>query len=399
MVKSGNFTDLEKLYNDKMTGYNKNVRPIVDTATPFTIKCNFQLIAIKELDEVNGELSVVGFFEVYWADHRMTWNPVDYNHTYTLDVPENEIWAPEIILANPYDKLTSLRKGFLTTMYYSNGVAVWYPGDVISISCPLDVTYYPFDTQMCTLQMVCWGYSTSQVSLITTKDRVKQDFYNKHGTWELMDTISANVTNGLPMVHFTMKIRRRSDFFTVNIIMPVMFIAVLNIFVFLLPVESGERISYSITVLLALAVFLTLVGENLPKTSRPMSILSYFLLSDLILSAVICFFTIYGLNVYFRDDNEYPVPVWLQSVVSNCRCQRRKSSIYDKVSKATKCKKDQTEKSASKISDIAWVLQEPPKVTWKMVARWLDSVMMICSIVTLVALKVIFFILTMISSP
>ncbi|KAK3101393.1 hypothetical protein FSP39_003207 [Pinctada imbricata] len=395
LAKGGKFIDIEKLYNDKLSGYNKHLRPIVDTFKPITIYCTFQLVAIKELDEVNGKLSVVGFFEVMWNDHRITWNPVAYNHTYMLDVPENEIWTPEITLANPYDQLNSLGKGFMSVMYFSDGTALWFPGDVLSISCPLDVTYYPFDTQTCTLQMVCWGTSVSQISLLTPTDKVKQDFYIEHGTWELLDTVSTNVTMDIPVIHLTLTIRRRSQFYTVNVILPVMFMVVLNILVFVLPVESGERISYSITVLLALAVFLTLVGENLPKTSKPMSILSYFLLADLILSAVICFGTIYGLNVYFRDDNENPVPLWLQRLVNSCRCRRKKSSVYNKASKAKKCKVDLIEKSTTKISDIAWVLEEPTKVTWKMVARWLDSGMMVTSVIVLVVLKTVFFAITM----
>jgi hypothetical protein len=44
---------------------------------------------------------------------------------------------------------------------------------------------------------------------------------------------------------------------------------ILNIFVFLLPADSGERVGYAITVLLAIAVFLTISSDSLPATSNP----------------------------------------------------------------------------------------------------------------------------------
>jgi hypothetical protein len=43
--------------------------------------------------------------------------------------------------------------------------------------------------------------------------------------------------------------------------------AVLIAMVFKLPVDSGEKIGFSLTVLLAYAVYLTMISENIPSTS------------------------------------------------------------------------------------------------------------------------------------
>jgi hypothetical protein len=42
------------------------------------------LVAIQGFDEVNGNFSVVGFLEVTWYDTRMTWDPLEYNNTYSI---------------------------------------------------------------------------------------------------------------------------------------------------------------------------------------------------------------------------------------------------------------------------------------------------------------------------
>ena len=272
-----------------------------------------------------------------------------------------------------------------------------FAGDVMSATCPLDVTYYPFDNQVCTLQMISWGYAAVQINLITPVNKIKLDYYNEHGTWELINTESLNHTlNGLPLIYLKIHMRRRSLFYTINVILPVMFMVILNILVFALPVESGERISYSITVLLALAVFMTLVGENLPKTSKPMSILGYFLLADLILSALICFFTIYGLNVYFRDDVERPVPPWIKRLVNLCRCRSTRKHNMGSVFRVKPYETDPNEKSNG-MKDMTWDIDEEidRKVTWKLVSKWLDSLMMAFSVIVLIVLKASFFALTM----
>ncbi|KAH3851022.1 hypothetical protein DPMN_093549 [Dreissena polymorpha] len=73
----------------------------------------------------------------------------------------------------------------------------------------------------------------------------------------------------------------------------------LNILVYLIPTECGERISFCLAELLSIAVFLTLVGDNLPKNSNPMSLFSYYLVSVLVISVAITLAVICSLHVYY----------------------------------------------------------------------------------------------------
>ena len=55
--------------------------------------------------------------------------------------------------------------------------------------------------------------------------------------------------------------------------MPIVLNSILMNAVFALPIDSGEKMSYSLTVLLSYVVFLTWVTENLPPVSTDTSIL------------------------------------------------------------------------------------------------------------------------------
>ena len=55
--------------------------------------------------------------------------------------------------------------------------------------------------------------------------------------------------------------------------MPIVLNSILMNAVFALPIESGEKMSYCLTVLLSYVVFLTWVTENLPPVSTDTSIL------------------------------------------------------------------------------------------------------------------------------
>ena len=53
----------------------------------------------------------------------------------------------------------------------------------------------------------------------------------------------------------------------VNMVLPVIILAVLGAFVFVLPVESGEKIGFALTILLSMSVVMTIVSDNIPPIS------------------------------------------------------------------------------------------------------------------------------------
>ena len=70
-----------------------------------------------------------------------------------------------------------------------------------------------------------------------------------------------------PDVTFWLLLERKPLYYIFNLIMPCAFLTGITVLVFYLPVESGEKVSLSVTVLLALTVFLLLVAETMPPQS------------------------------------------------------------------------------------------------------------------------------------
>ena len=77
--------------------------------------------------------------------------------------------------------------------------------------------------------------------------------------------------------------------------MPIILNSVLMNAVFLLPIESGEKMGYSLTVLLSYVVFLTWVTDNLPPVSTDTSILRKFYLTQ-------CSTIVMGTRLVVADD-------------------------------------------------------------------------------------------------
>ena len=103
-------------------------------------------------------------------------------------------------------------------------------------------------------------------------------YLSEHGEWNLIDT-KATVESAtrekfsFSRLKFSITIRRRPLFHLLNTLFPVILMAFLTVIVFKLPPESGERIGLSLTILLAFAVYLTLISESIPQTSMSASLL------------------------------------------------------------------------------------------------------------------------------
>nr|CAD7567497.1 unnamed protein product [Timema californicum] len=74
-------------------------------------------------------------------------------------------------------------------------------------------------------------------------------------------------------ITFVVHIRRRTLFYTVNLIVPCVMISSMTLLGFTLPHECGEKLTLGVTILLSLTVFLNMVAETMPATSDAVPLL------------------------------------------------------------------------------------------------------------------------------
>ena len=226
-----------------------------------------------------------------------------------------QVWTPPLLLGNPTFKISDLNKDKALVRILYNGSVIWNLGEVFNTKCYPDIYRYPFDDQECRLAFTPWNYLETEISLNIPYPTVKTLFYENSGEWILKSSRSDTVVvSGISVAYFYLTFTRRPQFIVVNVILPIIFLSLLNCLVYIIPVESGERISYSITVLLSFAVFLTLVSDNIPKTSAPLPLLCYYLITVFIGSSLVTISTIYNTKV-FHTNPQKPVPFMYQQLV------------------------------------------------------------------------------------
>ncbi|KAH6932180.1 hypothetical protein HPB50_003491 [Hyalomma asiaticum] len=207
-------------------------------------------------------------------------------------------------------------------LIYPSGQVMWVPPAIYQSSCTIDVTYFPFDQQKCVMKFGSWTFNGDQVSLKLYNDNYWVDLsdYWKSGTWDIVEVPAFlnrhnNSKQQRPTetdISFYITIRRKTLFYTVNLILPTVLISFLCILVFYLPAEAGEKVTLGISILLSLVVFLLLVSKILPPTSLVLPLIAKYLLFTFLMNTMSILVTVIIINWNFRGPRTHRMPNWIR---------------------------------------------------------------------------------------
>ncbi|XP_037082475.1 acetylcholine receptor subunit alpha-L1-like [Pollicipes pollicipes] len=261
-----------------------------------------------------------------WLDYRFIWDPFEYGGVTELYVPAEHIWLPDIVLYNNADGeyvITTLTKAVI----HSEGRVVWHPPAIFKSYCEIDVRYFPFDQQKCFMKFGSWSYGSS-IDLRHIKQSRESNHvelgidlkeYYPSVEWDILKVPATRnekfypcCTDPFPDIYFNMTLRRKTLFYTVNLIIPCVGLSYLSVLVFYLPADSGEKVALCITILLSQTMFFLLISEIMPSTSLAVPLLGKYLLFTMILVSISVISTIVILNIHYRKPSTHKMAPWVR---------------------------------------------------------------------------------------
>ncbi|KAK3089971.1 hypothetical protein FSP39_008121 [Pinctada imbricata] len=345
---------------------------------------------MNDFDEIKGIIHTVGIIYVTWNDSRLSWKKDDYAGVRFLSVHLRDIWRPEISLLNTVGKfeIFDRHQDYFVAWVTDKGQVHYSLGGVYSASCDPDVTYFPFDVHECYLSFV--PFSDIFFSKIFKNESIQlteplfnsSDIHDEDGEWDYhaMTPCVRRVGNSnLFGAAIPIRLQRRWKFVFFNVIIPVLLLGYLNLFVYSIPVEAGERVSFAITLLLSYTVFMIVTAESIPETSAPMPLLSYFLVFKLIYSACIAVSSITISRIY-HNDKDHPITMPYRKFTNSVECignclKIRSGSVNEDI-----CDNDDPE-----------TIQETKPITWIRVSKALDHALVTLFSLVILTETVVFF--------
>ncbi|VDP18318.1 unnamed protein product [Soboliphyme baturini] len=252
-----------------------------------------------------------------WYDFQMRWNPVDYGDIRQIRIATDKLWLPDVVLFNNADGNYEVSYSSKVVVDH-DGQMLWVPPAIYKSSCIIDVEYFPFDEQVCTLLFGSWTYNEREITF-SFNDGVEGVAFQDYSTSTIWDIIEAPavLTRQKSRIEFRIRIRRKSLFYTVVLIIPTVLMAFLSMMVFYLPTCAGEKITLTINVLLSLVVFLLLVSKILPPTSSTIPLMAKYLLLTFLLNIITILVTVIIINVFFRGPTTHRMPLWVRHTFLN----------------------------------------------------------------------------------
>uniref|UniRef100_A0A8C4YD04 5-hydroxytryptamine receptor 3A n=1 Tax=Gopherus evgoodei TaxID=1825980 RepID=A0A8C4YD04_9SAUR len=306
-----------------LTHYRKGVRPVQDWRRTTNVAIDVMVYAILSVDEKNQVLTTYIWYRQHWIDEFLRWNPEDFDNITQMSLPTQSIWVPDILINEFVDVGKSPDIPYVYVRYHGE-VQNLKPIQVMT-ACSLDIYNFPFDVQNCSLTFTSWLHNIRDIniSLWRQPELVKFDksVFMNQGEWELLYVLShfqefsVKGSDSYAEMKFYVVIRRRPLFYAVSLLLPSVFLMVMDIVGFYLPPDSGERVSFKITLLLGYSVFLIIVSDTLPATAIGTPLIGVYFVVCMALLVISLTETILIVRLVHKQDLQPHVPNWVKHLV------------------------------------------------------------------------------------
>ena len=293
------------LYKDVFDNYNPKVRPVFNVSEPLLVNISLDLVKILEVDEINQTFKITVNLLVSWIDEFLTWDGKKYGEIHKMVIPlDKNIWSPDLMNWNAAYNPGEFGQKYASPSIFSNGLVLVWTRVNLETQCEIHTKKYPLDIQHCSVDFTTFMSTDNEVRIINGSNTTSLKFYNKVAEWSITENY---VTSELMMIdeltpfrfiRYQFTLQRTCTSCIMNVIIPIIILALLNLLSFFVPTESGEKLAFPMSIFLTLAVFLTIITMSLPESIDGVSYLSTFVTFELAISASTLLCTVITLRLH-----------------------------------------------------------------------------------------------------
>ncbi|KAM4619760.1 5-hydroxytryptamine receptor 3B [Polymixia lowei] len=274
---------LNQLTRTLLRKYDCGVRPVLNWTSPTTVYIDLKLQSVLDVDGKTQSLTTSILYRQIWTDEFLIWDPEEFDGITEISLSSNAIWVPDVIVS---EFVAEGKSPPIPYVYVnSSGSVKNYRPIQAVIACDLEMYAFPFDKQNCTLTFRSWLHSVREIDLALWRNAEviandKREFMND-GEWELLSIPSRywkfhQGDDDYAHIQFNVLIRRRPLLYVVGLLIPSIFLMLVDVMSFYLPLNSGTRITFKSSILLGYTVFRVNLMDELPATTVKTPLIGVF---------------------------------------------------------------------------------------------------------------------------
>ncbi|XP_072048883.1 acetylcholine receptor subunit alpha-like 2 [Amphiura filiformis] len=266
-----------RLIFDLLSKYHESVPPTHEG--PVQVEIGFTMSFFDFLDEGHQQACIHMWSSRAWTDPRLRWDPAKYNDTDNILLDIDQIWIPDIEL---YNGATSLNTVKASAVIQHTGKISYVPSFQINFICDMDLSYFPYDTQTCSLKMGSWHYHSETLNLSLSSAKPDLSHFKRINDFTLLEVKQQRNLRTYPCcqeeyidVTYSFILKRQSSAYSAKLVLPSVLAGFLVLGTFLVPNTSCERLTLCIVLFLCIVHLLTYLHDIIPTSGE--SILGCYL--------------------------------------------------------------------------------------------------------------------------
>ncbi|CAF2011275.1 unnamed protein product [Rotaria magnacalcarata] len=332
----------QTLVTTLLNSYNKNIRPDDQVSVDITAK----LKQILTLDEKQQIMTSSLFISQTWFDDRLSWTPNATNGNITVVMlPVKSIWIPDTMILNSADPsgYFTVNDYSLASIYYDGQVYLILPALAIKTKCNVAVKNFPFDKQVCSINVTSWSQGSNRIVYTEKNDSIIDlSDYDEHPIWQLngTDVVLIRAEDRAPfedtynaIISMQLYLKRKPLFFILNGIFACLILNCVTLLSYAVPFVV--QINLCMTCFLTYSVYSLNFSNLFPQQSEYLMMITLFFLLSISWTFISMIWFI--MHFYFTSTAEMPTVLYvfcgkLQRILCYCFPPEKKD---DKINKKT----------------------------------------------------------------
>ncbi|XP_040885392.1 5-hydroxytryptamine receptor 3A-like [Toxotes jaculatrix] len=258
-------------------------RPVKNYKNHTLVQLEVLIYAILDVVEKEQKFIPYVWTVMRWKNEYISWDPEQFCGIDNVSLPAEMLWKPDLTIEEMTERDKAPPSPYITI---NNEGDVEIHNDLVLVStCRMHTYKFPFDTQSCNLSFKSVIHTVRDLRLrpsdvSSEATECSKDVMRTQYEWLFINmnvtTNKGNFSHEQDIIIYTINMKRRSAFYIVNFLLPVLFFLCLDLASFMISNRGGEKLSFKVTVLLAVTVMQLILNDILPSSSDKIPLIAVY---------------------------------------------------------------------------------------------------------------------------
>ncbi|KAK6737535.1 hypothetical protein RB195_019938 [Necator americanus] len=159
--------------------YDHRQCPDDEKGGPVSVNVSIVVSNVRSVSEVTMDYSIEMFYREAWRDPRLKYSKAKFKNKTEISLHEsysNFLWHPDTFVPNAIASKNPRKQSIThrSLLRLRNDGSILYSRRLsLVVTCGMDLTLFPFDSQLCKLGIESYGYTADQVRYVWSQGRIQ----------------------------------------------------------------------------------------------------------------------------------------------------------------------------------------------------------------------------------